>query len=107
MYKNPDTLICPVVVEAHDICLETAITILNIRGAPTCLSSLGKAFENLANSLRKLDFAWHHNEESCFELFDQDARQTLLGALQDSTKVYEAVPNILSGHVCDTQVPLI
>ena len=105
MYKIPDTPICQVVVVAHNICLETAITVLNIRGAPTCLNSLGKALENLAITIRKLDFAWHHHEEACFELIDQNARQTLLGALRGSTKVYEAALNILSGHMCDTSTP--
>ena len=99
-----DAPFCAVVVEAHDICLETAITVLNIRGAPPCLASLGKALESLANTLRKLDFAWHHNED-CTELEDQDARRTVVGALRGCARVYEVVLNILNGHLWDTSTP--
>ncbi len=105
MDKLPDTPICHVVVEAHNICLETVVTLLNIRGAPSCVASLGRALENLANTLRKLDFAWHLNEESNIDPGRQDGRQILLSALRGCGRFDKAVLDTLGGHLWRTSTP--
>ena len=105
MDKLLDAPVRQAVVEAHDTCLETAITVLNIRRAPRCLSSLGKGLENLANTLRKLDFAWQQYEGPSIKLKGQDAKQTLMGALEGCAKVRDAVVKILNGHLLDTSTP--
>ena len=105
MDKLLDAPIRQAVVEAHDIYLETAITVLNIRGAPPCLLSLGKALENLANTLRKLDFAWQQYEGPSVKLLGQDAKQILVAALKGFGKVHGAIVKILGGHLIDTSTP--
>lgn len=105
MDKLPEFSVCQMVVNAHNVCLETAVMVLNIRGAPPCVASLGKALENLAHTLRKLDFAWHLHEEPSIKPWDQDGRPAPLGTLRGCGKFYEAALNILSGHLWDTSTP--
>ena len=100
-----DTPICQIVVEAHDMCLEAAVHALNIRGAPSSIAFLGTALENLANTLRKLDFALKRIEEPNLNLKHQDATKTLLVALRGSAKVHKATSRFLSGHSSQTSTP--
>lgn len=105
MDKLPNCSICQMVVDAHNVCLETAVIVLNIRGAPPCVASLGKVLENLANTLRKLDFVWHLDGESSVMLRDQGGRSTLLGTLRGCSSIHKAALNILSEHLWDTSTP--
>jgi len=105
MDKLPECSICQMVVDAHNVCLETAVVVLNIRCAPSCVASLGKAMENLAHSLRKLDFAWHLQDESSIKPGDQDGRTAFLGALRGCGIFHRTVLNTLSGHLWETSTP--
>ena len=94
-----------IVADAHKICLETAVNVLNIRGAPPGITSLGKALENLANTLRKLDFALQRSDKPNIELKNQDAKGVLLGALRGCATVHEAISIFVTGHSSKTSTP--